>query len=51
MVLLLYYGFYFCLVSDSALGDTHEDDGTSQHEEENVVKVRFLFYLNKFSEL
>lgn len=42
--------FYFGLVSDSTLGDTPEDDATSQLEEENV-KVLFLFYLNKFSDL
>lgn len=47
---MLYYGLYFGLVSDSALRDTPEDDATSQLEEENV-KVLFLFYLNKFSEL
>lgn len=48
---ILYYGFYFRLISDSTLGDTPEDDATSQLEEENVIKVLFLFYLNKFSEL
>lgn len=48
---ILYYGFYFGLVSDSTLGDTPEDVATSHLEEENVIKVLFLFYLNKFSEL
>lgn len=35
---ILYYGFYFGLFSDSTLGDTPEDDATSQLKEENVVK-------------